>query len=671
MNSDLSNSQKVLEIETEWITLSDGCRLAARLWIPENAEKNPVPAILEILPYRRRDYTRLRGDQLQAYLADHGYACARVDLRGSGDSERFLEGEYLQQELDDACEVIAWLAAQPWCSGAVGMTGISWGGFNSLQVAALQPPALKAIITACSTDDRYADDVHYMGGCLISENLEWASTMFGFNSRPPDPEVVGEGWRETWIQRLEKHEPWIFPWLTHQLRDDFWKHGSVCEDFSKITCAVFAVGGWADGYSNAIPRLLAGLSAPRKGLIGPWTHNWPNLALPGPAIGYLQEALRWWDHWLKGKPNGVMEEPMLRVWMQDSLPPAPQYDHRPGRWVSEESWPSDRITPTSWHLNADGLGEEAGAETAISQRSPQGLGLTGGEWCPYGLEAEMPVDQRAEDGQSISFDSAPLVEPLEILGAPEITLSVAVDRPTAFLCVRLNDVAPDGSAAQITYGLLNLTHDEKHEKVSPIQPGERLRVMVRLNDIAQQLPSGHRLRVAVSTSYWPRVWPSPEPVTLTVFTGDSSLSLPIRPPRQEDGNLSEFDLPAAAKPSPHRFDRPPGRSRKIEHDIASQTVTLTGIKDRGLVYLEEIDLSISARAEDRFTLVGDDPLSARHENTYEISMARKAWQIRTIGRTVMTATAKDYHLSASMEAFEGPARVFVKTWNRKIPRDGT
>ncbi|MDX1576197.1 MAG: CocE/NonD family hydrolase, partial [Kiloniellales bacterium] len=179
----------VREIETAWIEMPDGCRLAARLWLPEDAEQSPVPAILEHLPYRRRDYTRLRGDEMHRYFAGHGYAGVRVDIRGSGDSDGILEDEYLQQELDDAVAVIDWLAWQPWCSGLVGMTGISWGGFNALQVAALRPPPLKAVITACSTDDRYADDVHYMGGCLITENLEWASTMFGFNARPPDPEV--------------------------------------------------------------------------------------------------------------------------------------------------------------------------------------------------------------------------------------------------------------------------------------------------------------------------------------------------------------------------------------------------------------------------------------------------------------------------------------------------
>jgi len=283
----------VHRLDPVWIPLKDGTRLAARVWRPTDAESRPVPAILEYLPYRRRDATAQRDALMHPYVAGHGYACIRVDIRGSGDSDGVLIDEYLPLELDDAVEVIAWLAAQPWCTGAVGMIGNSWGGFNALQVAARRPPALRAIITSCSTDDRYADDIHYMGGCLLTDNLRWASTMFAHNSRPPDPAVVGERWREMWLERLRGSGLWVDTWLRHPRRDAFWKHGSVCEDLAAIRCAVLAVGGWADGYTNAIPRLMAGLGVPRHGLIGQWAHRYPHMALPGPAVGFLQLALRW------------------------------------------------------------------------------------------------------------------------------------------------------------------------------------------------------------------------------------------------------------------------------------------------------------------------------------------------------------------------------------------
>ena len=331
--------RQVREIENTFITLADGIKLAARIWLPEDAEANPVPAILEFLPYRKRDGTSERDTVTHPYYAGHGYACVRVDMRGAGDSEGILDDEYLKIEQDNALEVLDWITSQPWCSGRTGMIGISWGGFNGLQIAARRPPSLKAIVTIASTDDRYADDIHYMGGVMINDAMSWGSTMFAFNSRPPDPAILGEGWDDLWLARLKSNDPWSMKWLSHQTRDAFWQHGSVCEDYADIECAVYAVGGWADGYSNAVPRMLEGLSCPKKGLVGPWAHKYPHFALPGPRIGFLQETIRWWDYWLKDIDTGVMDEPQYRVWMQDSAPPETHYQIRNGRWVAEPCWP--------------------------------------------------------------------------------------------------------------------------------------------------------------------------------------------------------------------------------------------------------------------------------------------------------------------------------------------
>ena len=327
------------------IEMSDGVRLSARVWLPGDGK--PVPALLEYLPYRKGDMTAPRDAQRHPWYAAHGYASVRVDIRGSGDSEGVMVDEYTDQELRDAVEVIAWLAAQPWCDGSVGMFGISWGGFNSLQVAALAPEPLKAIVTVCSSDDRYADDVHYFGGAVLGvDMLGWATTMLAYTARPPDPTRVGDKWKDLWLRRLDALEPYLDTWLTHQERDEYWRRGSVCEDYGSIKAAVLAVGGWADPYRNTVFRLLSNLSSPVQGLVAPWCHQYPDIQRePGPAIGFLQETLRWWDHWLKGTPRDVTQEPALRAWMQDSVRPATRYATRPGRWVTEPAWPSPNVSP--------------------------------------------------------------------------------------------------------------------------------------------------------------------------------------------------------------------------------------------------------------------------------------------------------------------------------------
>ena len=660
----------VRELRTVWIVLADGCRLAARLWLPADAESAPVPALLEYLPYRRGDATAVRDSQTHRYLAGHGYACLRVDMRGCGDSDGILHDEYLAQEQDDAVELIAWIESQPWCTGAVGMFGISWGGFNALQVAARRPPALKAIVAVCATDDRYADDTHYMGGCLLNGNFGWASSMFAFCSRPPDPAVVGERWRAMWRERLENIPLLVETWTRHQHRDAYWRHGSVCEDYGAIECPVYAVGGWADAYTNAIPRLLAGLRVPRKGLIGPWAHAYPHMAKPGPAIGFLQECLRWWDHWLKGLDTAVMAEPMLRVWMQDGVPPAPSYDSRPGRWVAEPVWPSPSIQADNFFLNPGRLDRTQGPQTPLTLRSPQSTGLAGGAWCAYGYPGDMPLDQRIDDAFSLTFDSGELDGRLEILGAPVVTLDVAADRPNGLLAIRLSDIAPGGAATRVSYGLINLTHRDGHERSSALQPGLRCTVRAQLNDCAHAFDIGHKVRISISSAYWPMVWPSPELVTVTLYSGASRLHLPVRSKRREDLSLRSFAEPEGAAALANETLRPPQRRRELARDIVSGATTITAYLDRGSERLPGTDLTFDSNTVLHHRIRDDDPLSAEVEAASIYEMARGSWKIRTETRTRLSSTREEFLISASLEAFEGDTQVFHKAWERRIPRDG-
>ncbi len=656
-------------VENIVVPMPDGTRLAAKLWRPQGT--GPVPAILEYLPYRKREGTRGRDQKMHAWLAGHGYACIRLDIRGTGDSEGLIDDEYTEREILDGCDAIAWIAAQPWCDGQVAMYGISWGGFNGLQIAARRPPALKTIITVGSTDDRYATDVHYIGGCLSKDNFDWSATMLAHNDLPPDPEIVGPKWREMWQARMRHNSPWILHWLAHQRRDGYWRHGSVCEDFSAIDIPVFAVSGWADNYSESVPRLLAGLSGPRRGLIGPWAHSFPHDVAVEPAIGWLQEVKRWCDHWMKDASGGVMDDPMYRVWMQESVAPSTCYLDRKGRWVAEADWPSRRIDHHKLHLNAGGrLGGTAAESTDLAICSPLWVGLASGEVGRYGEDAEWPTDQREDDGGSLVFVSDPLPVRTEILGAPQLHLRFSCDKPLALVAVRLNDVMPDGRSTRVTIGCLNLTHRDGHDDPKPLEPGRVYDAVVDLDDIAHAFPSGHRIAVALSTTYWPVAWPSPELSTLTVRAGETWLDLPVRPPDPADATLRSFDPPEMAAPTPSiDLSAEPAVRRTVTRDLLSGEMVVDFPRWTSAHELPDIGQTVTSDAFARYRISDGDPLSAACETGANVVIHRKdgAFGHHSTGR--LTCDATHFRVETTLRITENGTTVFERRWDERIPRD--
>ena len=659
---------EVEKLDPVFIEMPDGVRLAATIWRPVGT--GPVPAILEYLPYRRRDGTTARDELTHPYFAGHGYACIRVDIRGSGDSDGVLTDEYLPQEQEDAVAVINWLADQDWCSGQVGMIGISWGGFNGLQVAARRPEPLKAIVTICSTDDRYADDIHYMGGALLMDNPWWHSYMLSINTSPPDPDVVGQRWRDMWRERLRGSGFWLDAWLRHQRRDAYWQQGSVCEDLGAIEAAVYAVGGWADGYSNAVFRLLEGLDCPKKGLIGPWAHKYPHFAKPGPAIGFLQECLRWWDYWLKGIETGVMAEPQLRAWVQEYVPPAPFYEERPGVWVAEESWPSNTISSQDFFLSPEGLAGTPVAQSEIQFSSPQDTGTYGGRWCAFGLDPDGPGDQRGEEGGSLIFEGNPLPQDMVCLGAPEIDLVVSSDQRVANLVAVLSDVAPDGTALRVSYGVLNLTHRDSHAEPEALEPGTPYRVQLKLNDCGHRFAAGHKVRLALSTAYWPIVWPSPAPVILTVHAGESRLCLPNRAASQTDTVLADFKAPEAAQPVHADRLKPDRFENRFERDVVTGRISQEVVIDEGQTRYPDLDgwIVASGRTE-RYSIQPDDPLSCTLDITWFEEWSRGPLQMRSETSTHMHATATHFVAEGRLCAFENGEEIETRTYDCRIKRD--
>lgn len=668
MKIDHTLPAEIREIVHTEIPMPDGTRLAARIWMPVDAETRPVPAILEYIPYRKNDKTLERDHARAPWLAARGYAYVRVDLRGTGESEGVMTDEYTELELQDGCDAIAWIADQAWCDGGVGIVGISWGGFNGLQIAALKPPALKAVVTICSTDDRYADDIHYMGGTMLSDQLSWASVMFGINTLPPDPAHVGDRWRKMWHDRLDGSGLWLKTWLEHQTRDTYWKHGSICEDYADVEVPVYAVSGWADGYCRAVFRLVQNLRGPAKGIVGPWSHKYPHLGEPGPAIDWLSEEARWWDQWLKGEDTGIMEEPALRLFLQDHAEPRSHYVERAGRWITEPAWPSPNISPVSYALGADGRLSVDGdlPDRPLQICSPLWVGLQGGKWCSYAHPGDQPGDQRRDDAGSLVFETEPLEAPVEMVGDARLTLTFAVDRPVAQVAVRLGDVAPDGAVTRISYGLMNLTHRNGHDAPEELVPGEVYTVEVPLKHVAQHFRRGHRIRLSVSTVYFPIAWPSPELVTMTVHPGRSSLSLPVR---ADDGaTVAEFGPPRIAPPLELTHEVPPAAEWTVIEDRDTGRVTVEILDHEGGAEIDRHAFYHLSEGRETYSYLPGDLSSVRGKVTWTHEMRREDWTVKTITETTLFGTVTDFHVEARQRAWEGEELVSDLSWSETLPR---
>ncbi|WP_326688648.1 CocE/NonD family hydrolase [Streptomyces sp. NBC_01795] len=663
--------------EDLWIPLPDGKYLYARVWRPVTDE--PVPVLLEYLPYRLSDWTAPRDAQRHPWYAGHGYASVRVDVRGHGNSEGLPGDEYDETELADGEAVIAWLADRPWSSGRVGMFGISWGGFNSLQLAARAPEALKAIVTVCSADDRYDNDVHYMGGSVLAVDMHaWASTMLAFVSRPPDPAQVGEGWREMWQRRLEAVDPFIHTWLGHQSRDAYWRQGSVCEDYSTVKAAVLAVGGWHDPYRDTVLRLVEHLpresGAPVRGLIGPWSHQYPDRGLPpGPAIGFLQETLRWWDKWLKPEertaaPAGekdVMDEPLLRSWISESHPPATVYPQLAGRWVGDGAWPSPAVAMTPYELPGSG---------PVLVRSPQQTGVDAGRFFPFGNDSDLPPDQREEDGRSVCFDSGALEGRVEVLGRPRVRLRITSDVPRGQVVARVCDVAPDGSSTLVTRGVLNLAARHGRDQVVEWEPGTTEDVTFELNGIGHAFPPGHRIRLALSSAYWPWIWPQPGSEAGWVLDpGASTLELPVRDPAADAGSPPiRFAEPEQAEPLGVRYPEPENQrpERVVVRDVAAGEWRLEVDPRYGGTRVYPDGLEFTEDALESYVVHEGDPLSASAHSAWEIRLRRPdlGWDARVTTRSRLRADGADFIAVNEVRCEDGGEEVFHRVWERRIPR---
>ncbi len=656
-------------IENEWITLADGTRLAARIWMPEGAENDPVPAVFEFLPYRKRDGTCARDESTYPVFAAAGIAGVRVDIRGSGESDGVIDGEYTPLELANACELIAWIAAQPWSNGSVGMMGISWGGFNCLQVAALKPPALKAVISIASTVDRYNDDIHYKNGTHLSAQLSWAATMLAYQSRSPDPEVVGDRWKDMWLERLENEPFFMEEWLKHQRRDAFWEHGSICEDFDGFPVPALVIAGWADGYRNTPLKAVEGLGSKAKALIGPWIHKYPHFAWPKPRMDFHAEAIQWWNRWLRGEENGAENWPQVRAYIQDGPKPSIRRAFDPGTWIAKSKWSAPEMEcfyVEQYGTLAPGMPIAGAKDHDHYLRSPLDTGTMSGEWFTLKPDAEMALDQRLDDAGSLVLETPPLTEARDYLGQPVLDVQLSCEAEIANLCARIVDVHPDGTATRVTFGVLNLAHRDGNAEPKPMRKGEKTEVRLVLDAMGYRFGPGHRIRLSLSTAYWPTVLPPPTDPGLTIDLASLGLALP-KLGRHETVALPE---PANKDPLPKYKEQAPAETaRSVERDLTNGLTEYTIYEDTGLSEHPGTGLATRQVRDELWSIAENDPLSATGTATWTCDMQRPGWFVRTISTATIACSATDWLISASVRAFEGEDEIFEKTFEKKIPRD--
>lgn len=631
--------------------MDDGVRLSARLWLPEGESRSP--AVLESIPYRKRDLYRAYDDIWGATLATAGIAFVRLDVRGSGDSEGVITDEYSEHELQDCVAAIAWIARQPWCSGAVGMRGLSWGGINTLQVAARRPPSLRAIMAMGCCDARYTDDAHYIGGSLARANFQWGVLFKAVMAGPPDPAIVGDAWRGMWRQRLEATPAILATWTQHQREDPYWRRGSVSKDYAAINVPTFLVSGWGDTYCVPVLRLLAKLKCPAKALVGPWGHTYPYTARPI-GLHWAEEEVRWWRQWLAGEATGIMDEPDLRAFMPYATATEAGEKPLPGRWIAERTWPA-KLSNRRFFLNRTGLGEQALPDGIIAHKDKGVVGTTKPEWLD-----RLPIEQSHDDALSTIFESSPLQAAVEILGAPVVRLRIASDAQVARVALRLCEVRPDGASWLVTWAALNLTRRDSMEAPEPLAPGRAYDVAVTLRTIAHRFSPGSRIRLSLSEGLWPVLWPSPTQPTLSLSTGISYLDLPVRTieARPATFPIDEVRSPGAAPPA----------YAPLAPDAAGRIVLINATPPAPF-QVAGAAVELSSEREETCELSVDDPLSCVWQERVRSTWRREGWSCEVEAAYKLTADADSFSLQETLRAIEEGREVFARATETRIPRD--
>jgi putative CocE/NonD family hydrolase len=525
----------------------------------------------------------------------------------------------------------------------------------------LRPPELKAIAPVHATHDRFACDVHYTGGSLhAQEQVDWPPSMVMWNALPPDPDIVGEVWRERWLERLEKTPQWPGIWLRHQQRDDYWLHGSPCADYAAITCPTLLIGGWVDGYVDGMLALAEHLICPTRTVIGPWGHHRPAHGCPGPGMDHLDLLARWFGHHLRGDDNGVMDMPALTMFVRNGPPfdgpTRPPFDHppTPGYWRAETAWPL--VDAAEVALPLASLGHDS-----TTWSGPQWVGVHAPAWDRSGRGSGPSAE---DDAHSMTFETGPLPEDIEILGSPRLEARVVSDRDVGMVAARLMAVDPEGVGHLITRGNRNLAFPEDLSAPQKVVPARPIDVRFTLMATSAVVPAGWRLRLALAGADFPVVWPPGQRFSVEVDPTTSRLVLPSVPPRGPESSLEVLSPPA--RPDPPGFVEEHRGHARLVRDGSSHVYERR--RSSTETQPERDDLTIASDETWSIAVDEDDPATTRVRADGEVTMERPGWKVATRGTFELSADAGEFHLVIGLTALHDDAVVFTRTWEDRVPR---
>ncbi len=548
------------------IPMSDGVTLAADLYLPQG--EGPFPALMSCYPYHKDDLIGAEFDFARRYFAEQGFAELIVDFRGTGRSEGYCPDTWdTQQEGQDGAEAVEWIAAQSWCDGNVGVWGMSYGGITTLNIAAHRPPHLKACLPLFGTHDIYQDFIYPGGifnaiGDMTRETFMLAMDLGPVTYQDPDGKWL-ELWREH-IQRLERGDLWALKWQSHVQYDEHWQRRTA--DCSRITAPTFFIGGWNDIFPDGMYRAFEALPVAKRIVMGPWVHVLPDNSGIEPW-DWLPEAVRWWNRWLRGEPNGIDQQPPVVAFLQGA-----------NVWIETSDLPAPGTVRKDAYLGTDStLGWEPGTEGSASYEGDPRVGVHGALFDPMGTGLGFPLEQSVDNLRSLCFTSAPLDAPLDILGPIEATLHVTLHSgPELDLVVKVCAVNPRGESSLVATGWLNGRHRNGHNRNDTVPLDTRTEFPVRLWATGYRVQPGDRLRVAVSCADWPHSFPTATNPTIEVHFGAGSPSRIALPILGDATQVREIQI---ARPDPS-VNRSPlvvdGRPYwTIGEDIPNESVTVT------------------------------------------------------------------------------------------------